>query len=201
MTQPEAVPTVPIPRPPVNFPASLDREVLDRLEIETTEIEDLPGRIYKLDWGKNSVWVTDRAVPGDESLIIHAMFASPFVDDEDHESERPNFVAYVLGDVRVYCRPTADTPGQNYRRFTINRASPAQISEAFSKDAFLNEVTREIAELLALDSEDVGAECEACGTENRPENLYCSNCGAKLPDEEETPDPAPEQAEAVGSTA
>jgi hypothetical protein len=160
----------------------LDQEILDSCGLEADELLDLPGRIDKIDWKGGSAWERGKRVPGNANLVIYAIFAT------SSDEERVHHVEYVPGDVRIYALPEQSLPGDSFRRLTINRASPAITHEPLTRDSFVQEVTREIEELSTLESESLHGECQACENDTRPEAVFCDQCGARLPEDEEEPD-------------
>jgi hypothetical protein len=157
-------------------------EKTSALVVAREELQELPGRVSKMDFTGHQVWNVGQDLPINKSLKIAFMFATQREDLA---------VAYCLGDVRAYAEPKQSLPGDSFTRITINRASPAVLHEPLTRDAYAAAVAAEIEHLLSLEEEE-GTECETCGAENPLENICCGQCGAKLPDDEpEDPATAP----------
>jgi di/tripeptidase len=158
------------------------------LEDARSELQELVGRVTKIDFQGHQVWRAGEDLPTNKGLRIASMFASVREDLA---------VAYVLGDVRVYAEPKQSLPGDAFTRITINRASPAVLHEALTRSSFVEQVALEIKALMELEEEIF--ECPSCGEPVPEDNLFCGQCGAKMPEEEEEPSPTTSQATTVPS--
>lgn len=156
---------------------SLLDEILEEAGIDEEEFLNLPGRITKMSWEGAKPWETGASVPGNDGLAVFAIYAS------GSEEERIQHVEYITGDIRVYAVPKQNTPGDTFRRLTINRASPAVTHESLTRESFITEVAREIQELEALEDAKVGETCDDCESLARPDDVFCAQCGARLPED------------------
>lgn len=169
--------------------AELDAEIAAACGYEKDDLSDIPW-LEKVDWAGAPSWVRGKPVPGAPNLIIHSMYGA------SSDEKRVMFVEYVPGDIRVYATPTQTGPGDHFMRFTINRASPGQLHEAMTREAFVTEVGREIEELVDLDTTE--DECEKCGAADVPiGSAFCNSCGSAMPEE---PEEAPEEPQAEVSS-
>ncbi len=109
------------------------------LEDAREAFKEVKGRVQKIAWEGGQPWEVGKDVPSMPSLKVAHIFGSM----------RENLpVAYVLGDMRVYCEPKQSLPGDGYRLIVINRASPAVLHEPLTRDSFIDEIALEIRHQL-----------------------------------------------------
>lgn len=123
---------------PVLTVEELGRRVLKASGLEAAELLQLPI-IDKYEIGADA-WLVGESPPGNESLVIIAMFAG-----NQHEQD---YEDHVHGDVRAYVMPrdarADDGPEKKvYRRYVINRALPAMVTMRMSLESFVDEIGSE----------------------------------------------------------
>jgi hypothetical protein len=162
------------------------------LDLAKEDLLDLQGRVTRIDFAGQQVWRIGEDLPFDKNSKIEGMFGSA---REDLPLE------YILGDIRVYVAPKQSIPGASFRRMTMNRGAPNLIEESLTRDTFIEALAGEISYLLELESAHELIECPACQSDNDTDNVHCSSCGAKLPEDEgeDEEDDEPEEAETTPS--
>lgn len=165
-------------------PKTLDESILDTAGLEDPEdLLEFAGRISKFGVQGGPIWERGKSMPGDDNLVIHSMFGSA------SEGRRVQHVAYSLGDIRVYLYPKQSLPGDAFRRITISRLSPGWFIEPLTRESFVNEIARELMEIMDLEDNAPGdEECPKCGEAVSDDASFCAYCGEKLPEEPEGDD-------------
>lgn len=147
----------------------------ERLDEAREDFLNLAGRISKIDWAGAQKWEAGQDMPIDKNYKIWGMFGS--LREEGLQ------VDGAAGDIRIYVFPKQSLPGDSFKRITLNRISPGAVYESLTKETFVRELSRELVVLIELNDQEVD-ECPSCEAEVKPEDAFCSQCGAELPDEE-----------------
>lgn len=158
--------------------ADLIQTIVAASGVHPDDIEDLPtGRrnvVPSLDkTSPAKVWVTSEGVPGrEENFIIIGQFL-----DGDY------VIAYAVPKRAVDKDGVVLEPS----RFRVSQISGSCFTETLSLDSLISEMAEELAGLYEVAGDRLRVDCgvEMCGASNEANANFCSECGVKMPEDEE----------------